>query len=553
MERKKHEVIIDSLLASIDEKRSDLDETVIDDLEVLLEIAKEQNDDYLCGYAYYHLAEAYYFHDLGLNETRHFLLEGIQYQDRSGNHTLVARSYNLLATIVSLGDNMMLAMDNYMTALRYCDEDDHSTNIYGIILINIASVYLKLNDATTAMDYLKKAIPYIENYREDALYERNICISYIMMANIYLTINNDLHNAQKCIRHLREIIGQERCDTYLEHDICFLALEIRMMKAQNDTDGYREKINMLLKCLQDDNLIVDEIEDIYEICKMLLEFDELDACFEVGRIISPIIKNVHISNMRLQFMSLQIEYLRKKGNFEEANRLCGHYFDISQEKQKTDAIEYLFAVNVRKSVEDMKKKQADMKQENDRLSQQAEFDELTGLPNRYSLSQMSDMLFDRANREHRSLAVEIFDIDCFKQFNDTFGHQAGDKCLKKVSEAVRGFCKSHEHIYAARYGGDEFILMYLGRNDLEVQELAEDLRKRISELHIANPNAREAPIISISQGIRNSVPKKGSRLWDYMYTADNALYQIKQERRGGIMILHNAYLSDSSLADAKVN
>ena len=312
MKRNKHEIVIDSLLASIDEKRSDFDETVIDDLKELLTIAKEQNDDYLCGYAYYHLAEAYYFHDLGLNETRHFLLEGIQYQDRSGNHTLVARSYNLLATIVSLGDNMMLAMDNYMTALRYCDEDDHSTNIYGIILINIASVYLKLNDATTAMDYLKKAIPYIENYREDALYERNICISYIMMANIYLTINNDLHNAQKCIRHLREIIGQERCDTYLEHDICFLALEIRMMKAQNDTDGYREKIDMLLKCLRDDDLIVDEIEDIYEICKMLLEFDELDACFEVGRIISPIIKNVHISNMRLQFMSLQIEYLRKK-------------------------------------------------------------------------------------------------------------------------------------------------------------------------------------------------------------------------------------------------
>ena len=553
MERKKHEVIIDSLLASIDEKRSDLDETVIDDLEVLLEIAKEQNDDYLCGYAYYHLAEAYYFHDRGFNDIRRFLLEGIQYQDLSGNHTLVARSYNLLATIVSLGDNMMLAMDNYMTALRYCDEDDHTTNIYGIILTNISRVYLKLNDATTAMDYLKKAIPYIENYHDDAMYERNLCTCYIMMANIYLSSNNDLHGAQKCIRHLREVLGPDECAAYLDRDICFLALEIRMLHAQNDISNYREKIDLLLMCLRDTEVIIDEIEDIYEICKMLLDFDELDACSEVGRIISPIVKTVRISNMRLQFMALQIEYLRKKGDKKEADRIAGRYFDISQEKQKSDAIEYLFAVNVRKSMEDLKKKQADMKQENARLSQQAEYDELTGLPNRYSLGQMSDKLFDRANKEHRSLAVEIFDIDCFKQFNDTFGHQAGDKCLKMVSETVRGFCKSHEHIYAARYGGDEFILMYLGRNDLEVQELAEDLRKRISELHIANPNASEAPIISISQGIRNSVPQKGNRLWDYMYTADNALYQIKQERRGGIMILHNAYLAESSLADAKVN
>ena len=553
MERKKHEEIIDSLIASINEKRSVLDETVIDDLEALLDIAKKQNDDYLCGYSFYYLAEAYYFHDRSLNDIRRFLLEGIQYQDLSGNHTLVARSYNLLATIVSLGDNMMLAMDNYMTALRYCDEDDHTTNIYGIILTNISRVYLKLNDATTAMDYLKKAVPYIENYRDDALYERNLSTCYIMMANIYLSSNNDLHGAQKSIRHLKEVLGEEYCDQYLEQDICYLSLEIRMLHALGDIDGYREKIELLLRSLHDTGVIIDEIDDIYEICKMFLDFDELDACCEVGRIISPIIKNVRISNMRLQFMALQIEYLRKKGDTKEANRICGNYFNISQEKQKSDAIEYLFAVNVRKSVEDMKKKQADMKQENDRLSQQAEFDELTGLPNRYSLSQMSDMLFDRANKEHRSLAVEIFDIDCFKQFNDTFGHQAGDKCLKKVSETVRNFCKSHDHIYAARYGGDEFILMYLGRNDLEVQELAEDLRKRISELHIANPNAREAPIISISQGIRNSVPKKGNRLWDYMYTADNALYQIKQERRGGIMILHNAYLAESSLADAKVN
>ncbi len=553
MERKKHEEIIDSLIASIDEKRSVLDETVIDDLEALLDIAKEQNDDYLCGYSYYYLAEAYYFHDRSLNDIRRFLLEGIQYQDLSGNHTLVARSYNLLATIVSLGDNMMLAMDNYMTALRYCDEDDHTTNIFGIILTNISRVYLKLNDATTAMDYLKKAVPYIENYRDDALYERNLSTCYIMMANIYLSSNNDLHGAQKSIRHLKEVLGEEYCEQYLEQDICYLSLEIKMLHALGDTDGYREKIEMLLKSLHDTGVIIDEIDDIYDICKMFLEFDELDACCEVGRIISPIIKSVRISNMRLQFMALQIEYLRKKGDTKEADRICGSYFNVSQEKQKSDAIEYLFAVNVRKSVEDMKKKQADMKQENDRLSQQAEYDELTGLPNRYSLGQMSDMLFERANREHRSLAVEIFDIDCFKQFNDTFGHQAGDTCLKKVSEAVRSFCKSHEHIYAARYGGDEFILIYLGRNDLEVQELAEDLRKRISELHIANPNAHEAPIISISQGIRNSVPQKGNRLWDYMYTADNALYQIKQERRGGIMLLHNAYLAESSLADAKVN
>lgn len=551
MDKKSYEERAAELVRIITEKRTDLDATVTEDLEKLLEIASEQNDDEMCGYAYYHLAEAYFFHDLGTDKTRRYLLEGIQYQELSGNRTLVARSYNLLATIVCLGDNMMLAMDNYMTALSYCDENDHSTNIYGIILSNISRVYIKLNDKTTAMEYLKRAIPYIEDYREDAMYERNIRTCYILLANLHLAINGDLHEAHKCIRHMIDVIEPENGFRDFEKDICFIALEIRMLHMEGREEKYQEKIGLLLDQIRENTVIIDELEDIYEICKMLLEFDELDALSEIGAIVYRVMQDIPISSVRLRFVELQIEFLRKKGDHQLADKFCGCYFDISREKQKSDTIEYLFAVNVRRSIEELKKKQDSMKKENDRLIRQAEVDELTGLPNRYSLNRISDDLFEKACREHRSLAVEIFDIDCFKQFNDTFGHQAGDRCLKKVSEVVMQFCRKHDHIYAARYGGDEFILMYLGRNDMEVQDLAEDLRNRISDLNMANPNASDAPIVSISQGIRNSVPREGNKLWDYMYTADSALYQVKQTQRGGIRILHNASLSEDMVSVEK--
>ena len=70
-------------------------------------------------------------------------------------------------------------------------------------------------------------------------------------------------------------------------------------------------------------------------------------------------------------------------------------------------------------------------------------------------------------------------------------------------------------------------------------------------IHIPNGGSRFSSYITISQGIRNSVPKEENKLWDYMYTADNALYNVKQHKKGEIVLLHSAVISQKSLADAK--
>ena len=155
------------------------------------------------------------------------------------------------------------------------------------------------------------------------------------------------------------------------------------------------------------------------------------------------------------------------------------------------------------------------------------------------------MIFARAFNEQKTLGIEILDVDYFKEFNDTYGHQAGDEVLKAVADVIRQAAGEHQKqsgksIVTARYGGDEFVVIYLGYNDEEILQIAGEMRDGIKKLDLKNEGSQISERISISQGIRNSVPRELNRVWDYFYAADNALYDVKKNRRGEIELIHTS-------------
>ena len=118
----------------------------------------------------------------------------------------------------------------------------------------------------------------------------------------------------------------------------------------------------------------------------------------------------------------------------------------------------------------------------------------------------------------------MVDLDFFKQYNDCYGHQKGDECLKLVAEEIRKLCLKYPGIYAARYGGDEFVLIYENMTDEEILIYAKELAENVIALNLQH-SGEEGGIVTISQGIRNSVPLKKNRVWDYTFAADTALYR----------------------------
>ena len=168
--------------------------------------------------------------------------------------------------------------------------------------------------------------------------------------------------------------------------------------------------------------------------------------------------------------------------------------------------------------------------ENVFLKVQSETDSLTGLPNRFSYDHYTTFITNHLLRNPQTLAVEILDVDYYKQFNDLYGHPAGDACLKKVSSVIKSFAET-ENIFACRYGGDEFVIIYNGFKKEEVEKKVLELDHQIKELSIEHRASPECGIVTISQGICFSSFKPAYSIDEFLQKADAALYQVKKNGR----------------------
>jgi diguanylate cyclase (GGDEF)-like protein len=242
--------------------------------------------------------------------------------------------------------------------------------------------------------------------------------------------------------------------------------------------------------------------------------------------------------MHLKILSLKVQYYKEIQDEPGYMQACSEYFQVSRQLTDENRTNAKRAIELRIDLENIKEKQRLIQEENKRLLEKSQRDPLTKLPNRDKLNEYSQNAFDKAFRNGGCLGVEIFDIDCFKQYNDTYGHQAGDKCLKRIAKLLLDLM---EHgIFCARYGGDEFIIIYENKTDEEILEIASQLKQNIMALNIKHKNSTVEPIVTISQGIRNSVPTAGNKIWDYFYAADMAMYQIKRGTRNDIQLVHRA-------------
>ena len=192
-------------------------------------------------------------------------------------------------------------------------------------------------------------------------------------------------------------------------------------------------------------------------------------------------------------------------------------------------------LDMRHTLEETARRRQAIEQENRLLLRKSETDALTGLANRFRLNDVSEEAFECAMNDGQGLAVEILDIDYFKQYNDNYGHQAGDSCIRQIASVLQGMEKKG-NILCARYGGDEFIVLYQNCTRDRVLQLAEELKSTIMELAIEHRYSQALPIVTVSQGICYDVPQSGRKVWDFLHTADKMLYKGKKISRNSIYI-----------------
>jgi diguanylate cyclase (GGDEF)-like protein len=166
------------------------------------------------------------------------------------------------------------------------------------------------------------------------------------------------------------------------------------------------------------------------------------------------------------------------------------------------------------------------------LAEQATTDPLTGLNNRRSLQKQLDQELVRAGRGRHSLAVILLDIDHFKRFNDTWGHQAGDEVLKRVAEVIRKGIRTSD--IAGRYGGEELITILPEATAQAALARAEAMRREIEAQQLEHAGDSLGSVTA-SFGVA-VFPDHGNDSVSLIRAADDALYEAKTAGRNRVVV-----------------
>jgi diguanylate cyclase (GGDEF)-like protein len=171
-----------------------------------------------------------------------------------------------------------------------------------------------------------------------------------------------------------------------------------------------------------------------------------------------------------------------------------------------------------------------LQEANRQLETLASMDGLTRLSNRRKFDEYIALEWKRGIRDKDPLSLIILDVDFFKVFNDTYGHQAGDDCLRSVAGVIGSNTKRVPDL-AARYGGEEFAVI-LPATDLEgALHLAEAIRTKVQGLAISHEMSEANQCVTVSAGVASVIPAKDSSPDELIRMADMALYEAKAAGR----------------------
>ena len=208
----------------------------------------------------------------------------------------------------------------------------------------------------------------------------------------------------------------------------------------------------------------------------------------------------------------------------------------------TDAFNHMVA-RLRQGQEELATINKTLTEKNKELELLSITDSLTGLYNRKHFMEVLGKEVTRAKRHKHPLSVMMIDIDHFKKYNDTFGHQAGDNLLKKIGGIFMESLRSVD--YASRYGGDEFIVLLPEVGSGGVFEVAERIRERVDAEALSSDAERVSVTVSIGVA---AFPEHGENAETIIASADGALYHAKRSGRNRVVLASSNLQPDIEVA-----
>ena len=215
--------------------------------------------------------------------------------------------------------------------------------------------------------------------------------------------------------------------------------------------------------------------------------------------------------------------------------------DLSKKMEEVEEGNYNLEINMNrkdaigKLAGSFEKMLAKIESQTTQLKKLSSTDGLTGVYNRRIFDETLAVEWNRMTRQDQThLSAIMCDVDFFKLYNDTYGHQTGDDCLKRVADTIKSVLRRPADFFA-RYGGEEFIALLPNTDSENAVKVAEHMRKKVSDLKIEHLKSGIGKYVTVSLGVSSVIPSKDVTPTDLIKTADKALYECKEKGRNQVV------------------
>lgn len=270
------------------------------------------------------------------------------------------------------------------------------------------------------------------------------------------------------------------------------------------------------------NLVNDFLQHLSSLCKSIAykeyDGDRMDELFEL------IQNGEHPTLLREladSFGMMVVRFEAKEFQLEQTIEKLG--------KVKTALEEYSQTLELK-----VTERTAALQKANEELGRLANLDGLTQIPNRRRLNEHLEQEWKRLQRERSPLSMILCDVDFFKKYNDHYGHQAGDDCLRAIARVVNSQAKRPADL-AARYGGEEFVIVLPNTDAKGALNVAKTLLKNVRNLKIPHATSTVHKHVTLSMGISSMTPCPELSVEALLAASDRALYEAKEQGRNRIV------------------
>ncbi len=500
-----------------------------DTCQKILEYAADTGSQKLTGLGLYYLAECYWQKGEYEN-TMQCLTEGVGCLENARMYELLAKAHNMMGAVSDRKNNRMLALSSYYNSLKYA-EKYHFYYIQGMAESNIAYTLVRMRLRQEAIQHYRTAIDFYSKSEKtyQLNYNRINCMIECGCCHMYL---GEMEEALQLWNEIEKILREAPESYYSKITLGMYRIPCELLKGH--AEEALKLASDLLEQLSDRDVFEEIMDELVILAGILAILPDGKYLEELIRIIDEKHIEEHY-NIFLDLYPFKSELLQKKGLTWEYIDYTRQYFDIYEKYQQENREALINVIELQNRLKNVTLDWTNMKASNRELESLAMHDELTGLANRTFLHEYLTSSFEHAYEEHELMGVELMDIDFFKEYNDHYGHLAGDQCLKAIAGVLRKQ-QVPGKIFCARYGGDEFMILYTGMTVEKIRRVAEDILREVRKLKLPHECSNCSNYVSVSQGVFVRIPVGNSKEWDFTSRADDLLYKTKSCGRNSICL-----------------